>query len=581
MRRAKLILILAFFLIPVFARAQEDFAKRSISLSWEEIPDSTNYDLELTRVLPDGTKRKPMLFKSKSNEWSGKIPPGTYEMRLRAIDDRNVPGDWSDPSMIPVKLPAASMETAKPAANAQIKANEDVEAMIPFQWAAIPGAKKYKVEVFADDGKAAPAAAPKPAPKEKIEGEEGAEEEERAPAAEAPTEKAEPIATEIFEKTSGSVKLPVAAKYKWRVTGISSEELVGDEPADALPITVIGKKLAVPEVPKPDSKFVTKIGWKGSEYAKKYDYVLTRKDRGGRWQILERKNQTDATEIILDPKKPGGIYKLQVKSYGPLRESSATKVIEFPVYEGLRTPAAIETAMLREAMEKDFDRYFIATYLLSNLDYVGRNKEFGAKADYQALAGTGRLGYGYMPKGKWGMLATLDMGGVIINSKNYTFAAADIQAIWRRYISQATQWRVSGGWFARQIPEARGFTKENVEIQNIGMMGPTLGTQLWHSVTYKLGVQLNLQTNMSMMKMSTPSGGDLVPSLSYQLGLLFSYRLKENMTGFAGVAQRKDSAKYKAKPYTGGSEQNFANAGDVNEVNMTGNYLNLYLEWGF
>lgn len=574
MRFVGLTLILAFFLSPGPARAQEDIAKRSISLSWEEIPDSTSYDLELTRVLPDGTKRKPMLFKSKSNEWSGKIPPGTYEMRLRAIDDRSVPGDWSEASRIPVKLPAPTMDAAKPAANAQLKVGEDIEAMIPFEWAPIPGAKKYKVEVFADDGKVAPAN------NVPADG-ENADSEARSPAAEAPVEKAEPIATETFEKTSGSIKLPVAKSYKWRVIGISSEDVVGDEPAEGVPISVIGKKLAVPEVPKPDSKFVTKIGWKGSEYAQKYDYVLTRKDRGGRWEVLEKKNQTEATEIQLDPKRPGGTYKLQVKAYGALRESSPTKVIEFPVYEGLRTPAAIETAMLREAMEKDFDRYFIATYLLSNLDYVGRNKEFGAKADYQALAGTGRLGYGYMPKGKWGMLATLDMGGVIINGKNYTFAAAEMQAIWRRYISQATQWRVSGGWFLRQIPEARGFTKENVDITNIGQMGPTLGTQFWHSISYKLGVQLNLQSNMAMMKMSTPSGGDLVPSLSYQLGLLFSYRLKENMTGFAGLAQRKDLAKYKAKPYAGGSEQNFAASGDVNEVTMTGNYLNLYLEWGF
>ncbi len=540
--------ILGFVFIPGSVWAQEDIAKRSISLSWEEIPDSINYDLELTRVLPDGTKRKPLLFKSKANEWSGKIPPGTYEMRLRAIDDRNVPGDWSDPSQIPVKLPAPTMETAQPAANAQLKVNEDREALIPFQWAPIPGAVKYKVEVFED----------------------GAE------------SKAEPIANEIFETEKGSIKLPVAKKLKWRVVGISSEEVVGDEPPESVPITIFGKKVGVPEVVKPDSKFVTKIGWKGAEFSEKYDYVLSRKDRSGRWQVLEKKTQSDATEIILDPKRPGGNYKLQVKAYGTLRDSSSTKVLEFPVYEGLRTPAAIETAMLREAMEKDFDRYVLATYLLSNLQYVGLNKETGNPVRMNALGGTGRIGYGYMPKGKWGFLGTLDMGGVIINNNNYTFASVEAQAVWRRYISQATQLRVSGGWYVRQIPEARGFKDQEVSITNIAQMGPTLGTQVWHSISYKLGLQMSLQTNLSMMKLSTPSGGDLVPSLSYQLGLLFSYRLKDNMTGFAGIAQRKDVAKYKAKPWNGTpGDQNYAEPGEVNEVAMTGSYLNLFLEWGF
>jgi hypothetical protein len=48
--------------------------------------------------------------------------------------------------------------------------------------------------------------------------------------------------------------------------------------------------------------------------------------------------------------------------------------------------------------------------------------------------------------------------------------------------------------------------------------------------------------------------------------------------GYAGYAYRDDTAQYAADP---GDPQSFATAGQTNEINLQGHYLNLILEFSF
>lgn len=537
------ILISAALIWPSLVLGQENSIKRSMSLGWEEVPDSIAYELELVRVLPDGKKRKPLVFKTKTSDWSGQIAPGTYEMRLRAIDDRSVPGDWSDPS--PIQVPLVAAVPVGPTNQAVIKSNEDQEQEVKLEWQAVPGAVKYVVEVL--------------------------------------NEKSEVVQSAEAERTSAEIKLAVGKDHTWRVAAISSEGIRGEVVSQPNQFTLIGKTITPPAIEKPDSKFVTKVAWAPAPFASKYDYRITRKTKAGKWVKVAAKKGVSDTEVLLDPKKPGGLYRLEVTAHGEKRESSAPAAVEFNVYQGLRTPAAIETAKLREAMELDLDHYFVATYLLTQLTYLGTNYEYNSiRPAFTALAGTGRIGYGYMPKGKWGFVSNVDMSGVILDGKNRLFASADFLFAWRTYLSQATQFRLLTGGFYKEVPELLSFpTSSSIDVKNISFMGPALGAQVWHSLTYKLGVQLNLMTNLGILKVSTPSGGALNPSLTTQAGVLFSYRLKNHVTGFAGVAKRQDKISYKAKPQSNPAELNFAKEGDVNSVSMDGTYLNLYMEWGF
>src|SRR5690606_15542712 len=105
--------------------------------------------------------------------------------------------------------------------------------------------------------------------------------------------------------------------------------------------------------------------------------------------------------------------------------------------------------------------------------------------------------------------------------------------------------------------------------QKIAAIGPRYGVEYWRAISPKLGFQANGHIYYNMLKVSTPSGGDIEATPSFQIGLLGSYRLTPKATGLAGYAYRLDSMAYKS----------VTTPGQVNKVDLTGHYLNLFLEW--
>ncbi|MNL66058.1 hypothetical protein D3C87_1904710 [compost metagenome] len=79
------------------------------------------------------------------------------------------------------------------------------------------------------------------------------------------------------------------------------------------------------------------------------------------------------------------------------------------------------------------------------------------------------------------------------------------------------------------------------------------------------------------MKISTPNGQDIDPTLSTQFGIMGSYRFTPNFTGLVGYALREDRVAYKAISST----DTFAEEGDVNQSTIIGHYLNFFAEWAF
>lgn len=516
--------------------------KRSISLEWEEVPDSTGYQIEVRKIRENGERGKPMVFPTKKSIWEGKIFSGKYEMRLRSLDDRGVPGDWSDPSEFWVKIPAA--EPVLPKDGSQLNGASADESEVKFEWRPVSGAAGYRLEVLDSSGQV--------------------------------------VQSKDTTTTKETVNLKVAQTYQWRVISLMKE---GNEPGE-LPeknarFLHIGTKLEKPKIDKPTTKFVTEVNWSAPEHASKYSYILMRKRADGKWAVVERKVGHDSPKIPVNPNIAGGNFRIQVRAMAENRITSDVSTMDFFVFQGVRTPAAVETAMLKEAIEKDYNHYFIASYLLSNVIYEGKNAEVGNRsAKYDALAGTGRLGYGYIPKGQWGAIAIVDMSGVIINNENNLYASSELSAVWRTYIMKATQFRAYGGGYLKQTPELKCQTPTDCKAFNVTHVGPQGGIQIWHPFTYKFGLQVNSQAYYSAMGIQTPNAKDLIPSLSYQVGAMGSYKLKENMTGFAGYAYRVDTISYKAKSFEE-DESSLAEENSKNDVKMTGHFLNLYLEWGF
>lgn len=206
--------------------------RRGVNLEWEPIEEATGYELELTSVATN----KRASFKTREPKWNGNINSGRYKMRLRAFDDRGVPGAWSDPEQIFVKL--HSPKLIRPAEKAELKTNEVEKETVKFSWEFIAGAKEYRIVINGG--------------------------------------------TSVSQNISGvetSIELPVAKTYTWTVVALMPDGSDG-EVGPSQSFTLIGKKLNKPEIAEPETEFVQELSWSKPDRVESFDYVIARKEKG-------------------------------------------------------------------------------------------------------------------------------------------------------------------------------------------------------------------------------------------------------------------------------------------------------------
>lgn len=527
------------FTIAMPAEAQVR-AKRHISLELEEVEGATQYEIELTSK----NSSKVSNFKMKKALWTANITPGEYKLRLRSYDSRGVPGAWSEETSFLVKLPGPDL--IKPELKSEIKTAEESDYNIDMSWADVPGTKKYKVDVTSEDGTI--------------------------------------VKSEQFSEPRGSIKLPVAQKYKWTVTPISKSGEVGDVQETPGEFTLLGAPIETIEIEKPEDIWVQNIKWKKPDYVEQYTYMLQRKTDDGKWQKLEAQENFKAEEIPLSEKYPGGKFRIAVKGTAHLREPSKISTLEFDVYAGDRSPAAIEDSKLRYSLEKPSAWYFVASYLLTKINYSASNPYAGnnATVTYDAWGGTGRLGLGYIhPKRNDGFLGIIDLSGATVQNKNITYASSELHYV-RRYTWGRNMVRPSAGLFYKEMYESRSssFAPNQFAQNKIIFAGPHIGFDFWRPFTSKYGMQINTRIYHGLIGLSAPGGNDQQAELSYQVGFMGSYKIKPNITGFMGWAHRQDKATYESTPNSA-DPLSQASPGDKQSVTIQGNYINFLLEWGF
>ncbi|HEX4923891.1 MAG TPA: hypothetical protein VFV50_07385 [Bdellovibrionales bacterium] len=516
--------------------------RRSVDLEWEPIDDTPMYEIEISKHVGGGKRKDPQVFKVKKASWTGRLKPGQYEMRLRSFDARYVPGEWSPPSLFWVRLPSPKL--IKPAPDEQFKAPDDQSTDIEFAWEPVAGAREYRIDVKSLKG--------------------------------------DWTKSDTVTETSLKLEVPVAQPFTWRVTALLPDEEKEAEPGEfSTKFAVVGKAIETPKIAVPSTEFVRELTWDKAEHAEKYEFAISRLDKD-KWVPVE-KGTTEKTTVKFKEKHKGGQYRIVVKALAQAREPSNDSLIEFKVYDGDRSPAAVEEAQMREAIEKPTNWYTIFSYYITQMDYAGHSRETGFKTTYNALGGTGRVGVGHViPGASWGVYGTLDLSGFIIGTQNFTFASGELHALWRTYLGTRTQIRASGGIFYKELPDtipsAQG---SGYNMSKMSSVGPHVGFDIWRPVSMKLGIQVNGRVYYNALGTDVPNRLGHVPTLSYQFGLLGSLKLSRDVTGFAGYAYRRDNGAYEARVSRSADDPSDANPGDVNTVTITGHYLNLLMELGF
>lgn len=532
-----------FYLITIWSAlsfGQVASYRREVSFEWEEVVDAKSYDVQIRAVTTEGLG-KIMNFKTKDAIWAGKLVPGKYTMSLRSRDLRGVPGEWSPPSEFMVHLD--SVKVKAPLEKAQIKADDEEEFSVKFEWQPVQGAKEYQFELTSEDGKT------------KV--------------------------TQTTTSASYSAKLPVAMNYTWKISGVS-EFAIPSETTTSTNFTVIGKKISTPQISAPENEFVREVNWSRPSSVEKYDVTLNRYNPQTKKfeKLLVQENVTG--EIFqFDGSHPGGTYSLHVKAKGQLRESSDTAKVTFKVINGNRSPAAEYVALVRKSIDRLTGWYGIASYLITQINYYGETPETGGRTTTNVLGGTGRLGVGYFTKDdKWGFLGIADMSGFVFSGTNRTYASLEFSGLSRHVLGDRGEGRLSAGIYYKEFPQLFGIpslTSPTVTFFQSSTVGPHLGAEYWHSLTPKLGFQVNAHLYYSLLTIKSPNGNPVEPRISYQLGLMGSYRVNNRFTGLMGLTTRLDQIAYKANK-TGVPGEG---TGNYDESRITGQYLSFYAEYGF
>lgn len=521
-------------------RAPPAQALRQVVMEFEPIDGVSQYEIEIKNEVTGRATH----FKMAEPLWQAGVRPGKYELRIRSYDRRGVPGAWSEPMDFVVKFLPPNPISPKP--NERIRTGESRHFETTFKWQPVPGAQDYKVEVVTSDGK---------------------------------------VQSQTFSGTEGKIRLPVTQSYQWSVTAVLPTGEEGEKSEEKIPFVLLGEKLPPPDINSPSDRFVSELSWRPVRNAETYSYALARLEEGN-WVPMDRKPNVTDTNIEFPLDFPGGKYRLQVRSESPVRENSELAQIDFDVFHGDRSPAAVEEQRLRESLDKPTRWYGIASYLISGLNYEGENPEARSRVTFpESIGGTGRLGLGYFnPDSTRGYFGIVDLTGFDARGVgNVTYASAEAHVVWRRHIGVGMI-RWSTGLFYKEVIELKDRVTNpgQFEVGKVTAVGPHLGLEYWRPFTSKLGMQFMFRIYPGLVGLSTPNGEKYESRTSAQLGILGSYRLTNNVMGFMGLTSKSDEAAYASTPQDPANPaQSLAAPGDTQEIIVRGTYLNFILEWSF
>ena len=521
---------------PTYAQTQK--ARRNVQVEWEAVEGATQYEVQIVSKEEKG--KKPLHFKISEPKWEANIKPGLYSMQVRSFDDRGVPGEWSPASELKVKLQSVIMVSPKPAET--INGEHDNSQNVEFSWEPVPSALRYKITVHS-----------------KSSSWQNSQE---------------------LSETTLKLSLPVGEAFEWNVVGIDSKSEEGEVNEAPQLFSIHGPALRKPSIVKPISKFIDEVHWSAVDKAQRYSYELSYRDpETKQWQVIETKPDLTDTQIKLDISRPSGRYRLKVHAEADLRDPSNEAKREFYVQGGFKTEEERKAAMLRDSFTKPTHYYAIASYLISDVQYTSTNYDANSIAKFSALGGTGRVGAGYQNSNSpWGAFGIVDLSGFEIDGQNFTFTSVEAHVTHKLEFGQSGLLLLGSGLFYKQLPIVTG--SDTLGFTGVGKatnIGPHLGFSYWVPLNDRFGLQVHARAYYSLTG-SAAGGEKTLPTLSYQYGLLGSYRLDRAWMGYAGYTFRHDQANYSSNS---SDPNSFAQPGEINSVTIDGHYLNLILEYSF
>lgn len=544
---------LVIFTLAMSCLAQGQVYRRLVNFEWEPIDGAKYYEIEIRKKEKNA---KSNAFTTPSPAWNGRLQIGRYEFRLRALDKRKVPGEWSAYADLDVGLEPVKIEA--PAAEVALKSNGDVKHEVEFKWHPTPEATGYIAEIYNSQG--------------------------------------EKITEEKTSKTSFTYELPVASVYTWKIKALSNDGLES-EFGDIFNFTIVGAKLGKTKIEKPENEFVREIKWEKVENAENYDVILARYNPTiKKWQKFKAFENVAETSLNFESDWPGGRYRAIIKSKAAIRQHSDLSSMSFLVHNGNRSPAAEYTHTLRKSIDR-FNGWFThASWYASSISMSSEYKSvLGLKTN--AITGTGRLGLGWIkPDSEWGFMGVVEAAGYVFENRVYNFLGLELSAIRKKNITERSDVRYQLGLYSKEFP-ALWTTSESANANYLnsapvdlsyskgGIIGPHFGVEYWYSMTPKFGLQANSHLYFPIMGQEFPNGGKVKggADLNYAIGAMGSYRYSSKLTGLVGFNYRQESYSYTDSSNQVGWSSGVYTGKHTSNVKTTvsGIYINFMAEYSF
>lgn len=510
--------------------------KRKIHLEWEPVPEARSYEIQFDKIVGE-TQQPVRSFSSPENQWSDELEPGLYRFRLRSIDDRNVPGEWT--AFTDLTVQPITPRLIYPADKEKIQSNQEKTFEVDFKWEAIPSIQNYQLSIVDIQDRAS-----------------------------------QPILPPPTSNAHLPVLLAVGKTYKW---GLSADSTHTFE--------LNGKKLATPEINETPTLEAPTISWQQPPFAERYTFLLKKKV-GKDWKNAKTLQNISAPEhhiTLTESELSPGLYKVFVRAFAAGREASDISSRSFQIAEPIK-PDLVG--------EKPIGFVAIASYLASTLQYQSSNKELLQEADFEPIGGTGRLGLGYYFPDHWGLLAIGDFSGFLVGTENITHKSAELHAIWAAQVPflGLNRFEATGGLFYKDLPmttvqqsSQSSSAKTTITAQPITFIGPHIGARIVKSITASSGLDLSARYYYGLIGLKTPNDRDFVFGSGTQVSVFGAYRFSPEVTAALGVTIKSDSAAYQATPGEPRNPlaSNRAGPGDRNSASLSAKYLNILVEIRF
>lgn len=536
----KLIIILLIYLFSSFVFAQEE---RWIDIEWDAIENAQSYEIELLQNVNNENKSLG-IFKTELPTWSKSVTSGIYSIKLRALDKRGVPGDWSQP--LPISIKSKPPELEYPRFDQLIEVEPSEYYIQEFHWKSIPGINLYKLQVFDTDNKL--------------------------------------VFTEVITNNTFSYKFKFPGQYYWNVAPLLSKNDEVELNLKKYPFKISFGQLKAPELTITTSSKTVLFNWNKINRAEQYLFELFKEKEDGSFEKLENININSQSLSFPKSKFEKGTFKaiITAKGSGFIDSNSTELVYEYDKEEIkvlIDNSTGVSPEEIRKNQKKEIESYFS----LPSMSYQFKNYETDTVGN-QNLSGTAldlTFKLKIFPENfdrKYKFLTNLNVMSMADLYASSIFLKLN-NSLEFFILNKYASFYGHAGIFIEKTPAfiISRLDTSNPSIKNYLILGPSIGLKEEYAFKNDYLFFANQNFYLNALQVTTLSGNESMMSFSFDLDLGIKYFFKKNLD-----LNAKATYKYlgiSSKAYVGNSS--YANSGDQNSLVLDGLIWSAGFSWYF